>query len=384
MAFEFATATRIVFGRGTAEEVPGIARHLGRRALLVAGQPRGAAAVLADGLEASGLVASRLTIRSEPTIDDVRDGVRAASSASCDLVVALGGGSVIDTGKAVAALLANPGDPLDYLEVVGAGRPLTHPSAPMVAIPTTAGSGAEVTKNAVLASRSHRVKASLRSPLMLPRVAVVDPVLTVDLPPALTAATGLDALAQLIEPYLSRRANPLTDVLCRDGMARVSLSLRTAFHDGARIEARESLSLASLFGGLALANAGLGAVHGFAGPLGGRFDAPHGALCAALLPGVMRVNLAAVRARDGNGPAAARFEQVARWLTREPGASAEDGIAWLEAIRTEMRIPALSAYGLTEADVGGVVEQARASSSLRGNPIELTGEELAQILLGAM
>ena len=214
----------------------------------------------------------------------VRQGVELARREQCDLVIAFGGGSAIDAGKAIAALLANGGELTDYLEVIGKGQPLRHPSVPFIAVPTTAGTGSEVTRNAVLASAEHQVKVSMRSPLMLPRLAVVDPELTLELPPAVTASTGLDALTQLIEPYVSIRANPLTDGFCLEGLRRVSRSLRRAYHAGRDITAREDMSLASLLGGLALANAGLGVVHGFAAPVGGMFHAPHGAICAALLP----------------------------------------------------------------------------------------------------
>jgi alcohol dehydrogenase class IV len=380
MAFEFATANRIVFGVGAASQAPELARELGRRVLLVTGTPRQATVALVERLAAAGLVAARVVVSSEPTVEDVRAAVASAASMACDMVVAIGGGSVIDTGKAVAALLANGGDPLDYLEVIGAGRPLARPAAPVIAVPTTAGSGAEVTKNAVLASREHGVKASLRHVSMLPRVALVDPSLTADLPPSLTATTGLDALAQIVEPYLSRRANPMTDAVCREGMVLVSRWLRDAVRDGSDLVARESMSLASLFGGVALTNAGLGAVHGFAGPLGGRLRAPHGALCAALLPAVMRVNLAGLRARADDATRLARFEHVARLLTGVRDASSEDGIDWIDALREDLEIPRLSAYGFTPAQVPDAILQARASSSMRGNPIDLTGAELEEIL----
>ena len=207
------------------------------------------------------------------------------------------------------------GELLDYVEIIGRGQALTKPSAPFIAIPTTAGTGSEVTRNAVLASPEHRVKVSLRSPLMLARVALVDPELTYDLPPALTASTGLDALTQLIEPFVCLRANPMTDGLCVEGMRRAARSLRVAFTDGQNKSAREDMAVASLFGGLALANAGLGAVHGFAGPIGGMFPAPHGAVCAALLPHVMTANIRALRQRAPGSEALRRYDKVARLLT---------------------------------------------------------------------
>ena len=197
----------------------------------------------------------------------------------------------------MAALLTNEGDLSDYLEVVGKGRPLQNPAAPCIAVPTTAGTGAEVTYNAVLGVPDQHVKVSMRSPLMLPRWAIVDPLLTHSMPPELTASTGLDALTQLIEAFVSNKANPLTDGVCREGLQRAGRSLRRAFEDGSDAEAREDMSLASLFSGMALANAKLGAVHGFAGPLGGMTDAPHGVICGKLLPYVMQANVRALQDR---------------------------------------------------------------------------------------
>ena len=245
----------------------------------------------------------------------MEQGVELAKAERCELVIGFGGGSALDAAKAIAAMLANGGELLDYLEIIGRGKPLTKPSAPFIAIPTTAGTGAEVTRNAVLASPEHKVKVSLRSPLMLAKVAVVDPELTYDLPSALTASTGLDALTQLIEPFVCNRANPMTDGLCVEGLRRAARSLRMAFGKGRDQDAREDMAVASLFGGMALSNAGLGAVHGFAGPIGGSFSAPHGAICAALLPHVMAMNLRALRQRDPHGAALFRYEEAAWWLT---------------------------------------------------------------------
>ena len=300
-------------------------------------------------------------IQAEPSGYLVRQGVELARREQCDLVIAFGGGSAIDAGKAIAALLTNGGELSDYLEVIGKGQPLRHPSVPFIAVPTTAGTGSEVTRNAVLASPEHQVKVSLRSPLMLPRLAVVDPELTLELPPAVTASTGLDALTQLIEPYVSIRANPLTDGFCLEGLRRVSRSLRRAYHSGRDIAAREDMSLASLLGGLALANAGLGVVHGFAAPMGGMFDAPHGAICAALLPHGMAINIRACRARAPDGETLRRYETVARLLTGEPDAVAEEGIEWVRQLCQELQIPPLSSYGIQERDVPTLVEKASQS-----------------------
>ena len=379
MRFEFATATRILFGPGSVASLAEIAAPLGRRALLVTGRSVERASPARDALTAAGLAVVPFPTAGEPTVADVRRGAAAARAGGVDLVVACGGGSAIDAGKAVAALLGNGGDPLDYLEVVGRGQPITRPSAPFVAIPTTAGTGSEVTRNAVLASPEHGVKASLRSPLMLARAAIVDPDLLVGLPPDVVAASGLDAFAQLVEPLVSVRANPLVDGLCREGLARSARSLRRAFEGAAPEAVRVDLALASLFGGLALANAGLGAVHGFAAPVGGLFDAPHGAACAALLPAVLRVNLRALRQRRRESPALARYREIAAIVTGQPDAGADDGVAWVEDLVRALLVPGLSRWGAAEADLPALVTKARAASSMKGNPIELEDAELEEI-----
>jgi alcohol dehydrogenase class IV len=371
MRFEFATAARIVFGLGAVSEVAPAAREWGSCPLLVTGLDNHA-------LARAGLEGAVFPVAGEPTVGLVRDGVRAAIENKADVIVAVGGGSAIDAGKAIAGLLRNGLEPLDYLEVVGRGRALANPAAPFIAVPTTAGTGAEVTRNAVLASPEHRVKASLRSPYLLPRLAVVDPELTLALPPAITASTGLDALTQLLEAWVSVRANPMTDGFCREGLPLVARSLRRAFRDGCDLSARTDMSLAALLSGLALANAGLGAVHGFAAPIGGMFDAPHGAICAALLPHATAVNIAALRARDPNGERLRRYEAAARTLTGN--ASADELPEWLNALCRDLGIPALASYGIREAHVADLVSQSARSSSMKGNPIALTEPELREIL----
>ncbi|HWQ52079.1 MAG TPA: iron-containing alcohol dehydrogenase [Bryobacteraceae bacterium] len=377
MRFDFATAGRILFGAGTVREVAPAARAMGSRILLVTGRST-------DRVAALGLEAARFAVEGEPTVDLVRQGVRFAREAACDVVVAFGGGSAIDAGKAIAALLPNSGEPLDYLEVVGRGQPLGSPSAPFIAVPTTAGTGSEVTRNAVLASPEHRVKASLRSASMLPSLAVIDPDLTLDLPPAVTAATGLDALTQVIEPYCSARANAMTDMFCLEGMRRAATALRRVYHDGRDRDARADMSMASLLGGLSLANAGLGAVHGFAAPVGGMFPAPHGAVCAALLPHVIEGNIRALRSRAPESEQLARYATVASILTGRPNARPEDATAWAAALCEELHIPPLRSYGVSVSDVPGLVERAAQASSMKGNPIALTADELTAILSRAV
>ncbi len=384
MRFEFATANRVIFGPGTVREAGRLASDFGRRALVVTGRDPARAHFLLDSLRQSGVFALPFAVAGEPSLEDVERGVARAAGENCDLVVGIGGGSALDAGKAIAAMLTNPGDLISHIEVIGGGQPLREPSAPFVAIPTTAGTGTEVTRNAVLVSRLHRVKASLRGPSLLPKIALVDPELTYDLPPAITASTGLDALTQLIEPYVCCRAQPLTDALCVEGMRRAARSLRVAFAQGRNVPAREDMALASLFGGLALANAGLGAVHGFAGAIGGLFAAPHGAVCAALLPHVMEVNIRALRERDAGGEALRRYQVAARLLTGNDAATAGDGVEWVRQLVGELQIPCLASYGLTAGDTPLVIEKAAQASSMKANPIVLAPGELAAILQKAL
>ncbi len=380
MRFEFATATRIIFGADTLREIGPLTREVGRHALVVTGRNPARAQPLIAWLRAATLDVTTVGIAQEPTTIDITQAVALARAAGCDVVVGFGGGAAIDAAKAISALLTNPGELLDYLEVIGRAQPLARPAAPCIAIPTTAGTGAEVTRNAVLASPEHRVKVSLRSVHLLPRVALIDPTLTHSLPPDLTAYTGLDALTQLIEPYVSSRANPLTDALCLEGIRRAVRSLRRAFDHGDDAVAREDMALASLYGGLALANAGLGAVHGFAGPIGGMFPAPHGAVCAALLAPVMSANLAALHRRAPTSPALARYREIACVLTGNAHATARDGEDWVRDLVAGLRIPKLGGYGIAEADTAAIVEASARASSMKANPITLTTGELAAIL----
>ena len=384
MRFEFATASRIIFGPGTLEEVPALAAGFGRRALVVGGSTPARTAWLVERLTELGIACASLRVSGEPTVALAKEGAALARRAKSALVIALGGGSVLDSGKAIAALTINPGEPEDYLEVVGRGLPLSRASLPCIAIPSTAGTGAEVTRNAVLGVPESRVKVSLRSPGMLPAVALVDPRLTLSLPRPLTLTTGLDALTQLIEAFSSNKANPLTDSLCREGISRAGRSLRKACTDGGDIEAREDLSLASLCSGLALANARLGAVHGLAGPLGGMLGAPHGAICARLLPFVLEANLKAIGHGGVSSGLTARYAEIARLLTGKSAARAVDCIHWVKELCAEFAVPALAELGLREEEIPPAVAQARKSSSMQGNPVALEETELRGILEKAL
>jgi len=384
MFFEIATPTRIIFGSGAIQELIPESAVFGRRPLLVCGQTPQRCAYVSRLLEEAGHHVTVFPSEPEPTVKLVLDGVDRARNRECDFIIGIGGGSVVDTGKAISALLTNPRDPFDYLEVIGEGRPLTQSAAPYIAVPTTAGTGAEVTQNAVLSSPDHRVKVSLRSQRMLPRVAIVDPDLTHSAPPSLTASTGLDALTQVIEAYVSRKANLYTDALCREGVRRAARSLRRVFEAGDDKTAREDMALTSLFSGLALANAGLGAVHGLAGPLGGILSAPHGALCAGLLPHVMRANIVSLQGDELAHNVLSRYDELAQLLTGKSSAVARDGVDWIQDLSRDLDVEPLSALGLNQKSIAVTVEKAQHASSMKGNPADLTAEELREILYSAL
>ena len=377
--FEFATAAHIVFGHDRITELPSLARQFGSRAMVVTGRTSARLESVLSSLRTGGIEITPFSIGTEPDVHTVQTGARLAVESCCEVVVGIGGGSVIDGAKAVAALATNPGDVFDYLEVIGKAHALANFALPIIAVPTTAGTGAEVTRNAVLHSPEHRVKASLRSPNLLPRVALIDPQLTFTLPPPLTATTGLDALTQVIEPFVSKRATPLTDAVCREALPRIARSLRRAYDKGEDVDARSDLALASLFGGLALANAGLGAVHGFAAPIGGTFSVAHGAVCAALLPDVMEANIRT--AQEGKAvEITRRYNEVARLLTGVATARAGDGVQWIRDLGRHLQAPRLSALGIDRANFPDLATKALQSSSMKGNPVELTPAQLAEIL----
>lgn len=377
--FEYSTANRVLFGAGRLKEVGSAAASMGKRAFLLH-DPNALPSNLHNLLKNEGIKVIMHPVCGEPTVTTVLSATTAARAAGIDLVIGVGGGSVLDTAKATAALLTNAGDIYDYLEVIGRGKPLQQQSAPCIAIPTTAGTGSEVTRNAVIAATEQKVKVSLRSPYLLPRLAVVDPELTISLPPDITAATGLDALTQLIEPFTCNATNPLTDALCREGMHRARLSLLRACKNGNDTEAREDMCLTSLFSGMALANSRLGAVHGFAAVIGGMFPAPHGAVCARLLPFVMKTNLHALQSRRPDDPILRRYAEIAQILTGKRQAKAEEGIERVEHMIHILSIPPLSNYGVNASVFQKIVAGAKRGGSMKGNPVGLTEEELIDIL----
>ncbi len=382
-SFDFIAPGTVRFGIGRFVELGPEASRLGRSVLLVSGAPESVESAAVSGLTGSGLRVSVFRISDEPSVSAVMEAVRLAKASECDAAVGIGGGSAMDCAKAAAVLAAHPADPVDYLEVVGRGRPLEMPGLPVIAVPTTAGTGAEATYNAVLSSPEHRVKVSLRSPMMMPRLAIVDPALTLTCSPAVTAASGLDALTQLIEPFTCIRPHALVDGLCREGMRRAAASLGRAVEDGKDITARQDMSIAALFSGMALANAKLGAVHGIAAPLGGLTSAPHGAACARLLPEVMAVNIRLLRKGPDPAGSLRRYTEAARLLTGDPSAEAESGTEWARSLVESFRIPRLSAWGLKPSDYPGLAEKAGRANSMKGNPVPLAPDAITEILTRA-
>lgn len=384
MSFEFATANKIIFGAGTALQTGKLASGFGHKALVVFGKSFLKSHPIMQDLKAHGIQCECFRITKEPTVPMVMAGINMARSAACDVIIAIGGGSVIDSGKVIAALLTNQGDLYDYLETIGKGQAIINAPAPFLALPTTAGTGTEVTCNSVLISPEHEVKVSMRSHLMLPKIAIIDPELTYSMPPSITANTGMDAITQLIEAFVSRDSNPLTDGICREGLMRAAGSMEKVFLDGSNIKAREDMCIASLFGGIALANAKLGAVHGIAGPLGGMYPSSHGGVCGRLLPFVMATNIAALKNRFPASDALTRYKEIARMVTGNLKASALEGVIWVQNLCDSMGVPPLSRYGVLEKDIDRIVERSQKASSMRGNPVQLKKEELQDILQQAL
>ncbi len=384
MQFEFSTPSKIIFGPGKLDTISLLVEDFGNRALIISGAPTAITDRLINLLEMNKVDHSIITVEGEPTIEAVGRALIHARKMTFDVVIGIGGGSALDMAKAVSALLTNPGDVEDYLEVVGLNKPLINPSLPLIAVPTTSGTGSEVTRNAVIGSPIHHVKVSLRSTLLLPRIALVDPELTLSLPPSITASSGLDALTQLIEPFTCNNPNPLTDSICVEGIRRIAHSINNAYDNGNDLPAREDMSIAALFSGFALANTRLGAVHGLAGPIGGEIHAPHGAICAALLAPVMSANVNALIDRSPQHPALERYTEIGRLLSGDPEATANTGIHWVQTFCGLAKNQSLSEFGLTESIFPKIIENAYKASSMKGNPITLIESELRNILRMAL
>lgn len=398
MMFEFATATRVIFGSGSVSRLGELTRGMGTRPLVVTGSNPERISRVLDILKAGGHHPEVFTVAGEPSVERVLAGVEKAKQTDRDWVISVGGGSVVDAGKAIAGLLTNPGDPMDYLEVVGRGHPLQNPSAPFVALPTTSGTGAEVTRNAVLSVPEKQFKVSLRSPHLLPSLALVDPELTLSAPQYVKACSGLDALTQLLEPWVGIRGNWMTDAFCREGLMKFSQAFPTVLEDPENIEAHEIMALASLLSGLALANSGLGVIHGFAAPLGGMYSAPHGAICARLAAPGVKANVDFLKATksssDGSGTLAVegggagrdplmRYHQAAQMLLNDPSAQVEDLLVWLDQLVEKSQIPRLKDFGVQREDFSNIADKAMQSGSMKGNPVVLPENSLMEILEAA-
>ncbi len=380
MKIDFSTSNRIIFGSGEFRKISDLIKGWGHRAFVIRGKNPTYGKEFFDLLEMSDLETTYFKVDKEPNVEMLVSAVKFAREENCEFVIGFGGGSVIDTGKAVAALLNNDGDLMDYLEVVGKGLPQKNISKPYLAIPSTAGTGSEVTRNAVIDVPEKKVKVSMRSAYMLPKIALVDPELTLDLPQNITATTGMDAFVQVIEPYVCNTPNPMVDMFCRDAIPRAAANLMIAFQDGSNIKARENMAWVSLMGGLSLANAKLGAVHGFAGPIGGMFHAPHGAICACLLPAVMRVNIENLKKVEPENPSLKRYREIAVWLANDLKAEVDDGIYFIENLCNKLKVPRLHEIGIKENDFNLIIEKSKNSSSMKGNPVQLPDEELTRIL----
>jgi alcohol dehydrogenase class IV len=382
--FEFSTASRVMFGVGISDQLPQIVAQLGSRLVLVTGAQPDRFASIVQRIEDNGQRIARFQVPHEPTLDDIERGLDVAREHRSELVVALGGGSVLDAGKAIAGVYHCRAPLSEYFEIIGGSKPLDRAGIPCIAVPTTFGTGAEVTRNAVIDVPTHGVKVSLRSFQLLPRVALVDPQLSMSVPRDITAATGFDAFTQNLEPYVSNRATPITDALAEASLKRVRSALRGACHDPLDIVARTDMALVSLWGGMCLANARLGAVHGLAGPLGGMLHAPHGAICAALLGPVTRVNVSELRRHGEPSSALGRFTTAARMLTGDQAATADDLAGWIDDLARELGIQGLGVWGLnTERFEEAAVLAARASS-MQGNPVRLDRTALLTILEHAL
>ena len=374
--FQLLLPGRILFGRGEAAKTAGLAAGFGSRVLLVHGRTAARAAWLRADLDRQGCQVQALTCATEPDLPMLETALAKARIIAPDVVIGLGGGAVLDLAKALAGLIPATGAVLDHLEGVGQGLPLTQSALPFIAVPTTSGTGAEATKNAVIDVPARRRKVSLRDDRMMARLAIVDPALTDGCPRAVTLASGLDALTQVIEPYVCNRSNPATDALARAAIP-MALAALPALMQGEDAAARDAMAWVSLSGGIALANAGLGAVHGLAGVIGGMTAAAHGAICGTLLPFVIAANRAALPA----GPHAERLAEVDAMLSAAFGGG--QGTKALHRWSRRHGLPGLSALGLDARDHAGVAAAAMGASSMKANPAVLSEAVLQTILRAA-
>jgi alcohol dehydrogenase class IV len=381
--FRFSTSPNIIFGVGKISELKNVILAYDKKIIIVTAPIMNNISKVFDIIEKANKEWITTIVEHEPTTETINNVVRSARKFETQLVIAIGGGSVIDTGKAVSALLTNPGKLIDYLEVVGKGLPLQNRSVPLIAIPTTAGTGSEVTRNAVIEIPEKKIKVSLRGLFIQSEVALVDPEFTLSVPPRVTAYSGMDAFIQVIESYVSTKANIMTDIFCRDGIKTAATSLLEVYSYGDDLSARIKMSWVSLLGGICLANSGLGAVHGFAGPIGGMFHIPHGAICASLLPAVMGVNITALQQRDPQSNSLKKYKEIFQLVTGKPNTRIEDGLNWFRELYTKLQIPSLRELDITKNNFSDIIRQSKIASSMQVNPIVLNDEELNTILENA-
>ncbi|EKO3902811.1 iron-containing alcohol dehydrogenase [Vibrio fluvialis] len=376
--FQFMTSSRIIFGEGALQSSLSMISQYGYSVLLVSGKRTERANVVVDYLQQQNMRYQHLAVSGEPNITMVEEAAVGGRRFRPDVVVAIGGGSVLDMGKALAAIIPNQGNVYDYVEVVGRNVPLKSKPLPFIAIPTTASTGSEVTRNAVLRSGQDRVKVSLRSPEMLADVAIVDPTLTYGTDLATSGRGAMDAFTHLMEAYVCGEPNPLTDMICEEGVRRLSRSILAAcVRDDSK--ARADLSFAAMLGGMAITNAKLGAAHGLASALGGKLDAPHSVITARLAPYVMRENIHAAQLA-GREDVLARYRRLSHLLTGRKNANVEDGALWAQMMLDKLKLPTLSEYGVCSTSFEQVARDAMKSNAIKGNPIPLTSERLIYIL----
>jgi alcohol dehydrogenase class IV len=386
--FSLSRVPRIEFGSGAVGKLAGIARSYGSRALLVTGagslksSPFWAA--VTAGLKAQGMTWLHLAIPGEPSPQMVDEAVRALRAEPIDVVIGIGGGSALDAAKAIAGLLKPGNSVMDHLEGVGPERPYAGPAIPFIAVPTTAGTGSEATKNAVLSVQGvDGFKKSFRDEKLVAEVALVDPDLLATCPPTVIAANGMDAFTQLLESYVSSRAAPLTDSLAWGGMKAARDGLLTLHASAGNTEARAQMAYAALVSGMTLAQVGLGSVHGLAAPLGAFFPIPHGAACGTLVATATRINIEVLRAREPAHLALEKYAQAGRLLSRQGQLDRDAAhaalIDTLEAWTRELKLPTLAHYGVTQADIPRIVANSR-GSSMKTNPVHLEDSDIAAIL----
>ncbi len=386
--FEFSSVGKIIFGRGKIALLGELARGLGSVALLIhSGDDPGKGGPVdraTASLSAAGVPVFFHRQRGEPKVADVDAALAVARQNHCDVLIGLGGGSAIDAAKATAGLLTNGGQCLDYMEVIGKGQKITRPAAPWIAVPTTAGTGAEVTKNAVIGSPEHKFKASIRSEHLLARVALVDADLGESVPAEVRAASGMDAICQLIESFTSTGATPMSDAVAMRGL-ELAMGFRTELDAKTKRDERETMAYAALLSGIALANAGLGAVHGFAAPIGANFPVPHGVVCARLLPAVVAANIESLFETSPQNPVLGRYLWMGQTVPLKFGPGNDKALVnYLHASVAELQIPGLSTFGLLDEHIPHMVSLAKKSSSMKYNPVVLADDVLANILRSAL